>query len=325
MALARRRAPDNAERLWDAAANEISPKTRKAYAGEWRRFGQWWEDLDADEDDPELAQKALKLLISFPEPYVPREIVLRYKNWLDHEKPKRGYNAERGDPLGVAPATRARAIRAMNSMVEKLNFVGFVPWVLNVPSGGSAPIRNVKGPNQATWRRLLAHVKKNGSLEDLALIHTLRTLALRAHEVCKVRITDLDRGNQMIDVLGKGKKMAHLDVPDKVWDLFMRQARAQQKRAEDPVFLFGDPHQGVAYEQLYMRVKEWGAGIGIKLWPHALRHSGITRAAQVCVDGGMTVKELQKFSRHAKAETALGYIDALDDGGKKIADAMLED
>jgi integrase len=330
MALAPRRAPKNARKLWEAATARITPLTRKAYAGEWRRFATWWEE---GEDGPAFSESAadpghaaLLHLCAFPGPYEPREIILRFRSYLDFEKVPRGTDMTDPDPrLGVAPATRARAIRAINSMVKKLNFVGYVPWTLDVPAGGVQPRRNVKGPTQEVWLELLNHVKTTGTESDLALLHALRTIALRASEACKVRIADLKATDQTLDVIGKGGKLAHLPMPESVWRLFTRVAKQQAQEHDKALYLFGHPREGISYQKLYDKVVGWGAALDIKLWPHALRHSGITRAAGVVRRGDMGVKELQAFSRHSRAETALGYIDALDNAGKKIADGMVGD
>lgn len=326
----RSRAPENAQTLWEAAMTSLSPRSREAYAYEWRKFGQWWDAIEPGEEKT-MGHTALMQLAAFNEPFIPREVVLQYKDYLDHDKPQRVKKGEEENQrFGVAPATRARAIRALNSMIKKLSFVGYTKWTLDVPAGGSEAVRDTRGPTQEQWIKLRNWVTKKYEHEDLALLHILRTLALRAHEVIKTKISDFNDGRQTLSVIGKGQKFHNLDMPQKVWGILYKQALLQQKAApagKEAIYLFGDPLTGMTYDQLYVRVKTWGKDIGLRggLAPHKLRHSGISRAARIATKKGLGVREVQAISRHENVATVLVYIDELDGGAKSIVDDMLDD
>lgn len=323
MVLARQHS-DDAQTLWEAAMAPLSPATRYAYAGEWRRFGEWW-DVEPVEGES-LHQTTLKRLCEDPEPFEARKLVLAYLDYLDHEK----LGSKNGEPtFGVAPATRARAIRALNTMVKKLNFVGFIAWTLEVPPGKVSARRDTAGPDQKVWKKLLRHVKRTGTRQDVALLHAVRTLALRRSEAVAIKLSDLNPNRQRLSLIGKGDKFATIELHPKLWELFCLVAEEQKrdaaKRGKKAVFLFGDPVEGNSGDWLYRKVRTWGEEIGVPLWTHALRHSGITRAARLAARSNMGARELQQFSRHSKAETALRYIEAAGDAAKKIADGMLDE
>jgi integrase/recombinase XerC len=64
-----------------------------------------------------------------------------------------------------------------------------------------------------------------------------------------------------------------------------------------------------------------GARLGVKLWPHGLRHAGIT-AALDATHGD--VRAVREFSGHASIETVLRYDDNRRDLGGKVAGKVMQ-
>jgi integrase/recombinase XerC len=56
---------------------------------------------------------------------------------------------------------------------------------------------------------------------------------------------------------------------------------------------------------VYALVRRLGEGAGVRARPHMLRHASITAA----LDAGIDVRQVRRFSRHAKLDTLLAYDD----------------
>ena len=142
------------------------------------------------------------------------------------------------------------------------------------------------------------------------MLQLLRNRALRASEVCGLEYPDCIRPEQHIHVKRKGGEWSLLPTADEVWYAVMEWLDV---RGEEPGPLFGISRWTVRH-----RVKARGKAIGIKLWPHALRHSGITHAASL----GYSIKALKKFSAHENAQTLLIYIDLAKGEDVELAKAV---
>jgi integrase len=59
-------------------------------------------------------------------------------------------------------------------------------------------------------------------------------------------------------------------------------------------------------------VRELGEQIGLHLWCHGLRHSGITIAVEQSTALGLSLDKVRAFSRHRGISTLLTYIDDRD-------------
>jgi integrase/recombinase XerC len=71
---------------------------------------------------------------------------------------------------------------------------------------------------------------------------------------------------------------------------------------------------------LWKAVKARGEAAGLRraVWPHALRHAGITAALDAVGD----VRKVARFSRHADLRTVARYDDARRDFGGEVAAAV---
>src|SRR5712664_247661 len=67
---------------------------------------------------------------------------------------------------------------------------------------------------------------------------------------------------------------------------------------------------------LYGMVRELGRKIGLKVWPHGLRHAAITEALDLT---GGNVRAVQRFSRHRDVRVLERYDDNRRDLGGDVA------
>lgn len=299
------------ELLADAMAG-LSPNTKRAYEGDWRRFGKWWDGRTAEQ-----AVRDLMALDSGPA----RMQVLRYKEHLLE--------------LGRATATVARAMRSMNAISKRLHYAGVVRWELGAPSPRVERYRDTRGPALTQWAELLQALRTARdepqdprAVRDLAIILLLRDSALRRAEVCSLDYpAHVDLEERQIQLLGKGRRERERHP------ITTRCAKAidawleLRSRRKGPLFyrmtrsgeVEGLRIDGNSVQYL---VAKWGRRAGIDgLSPHQLRHAGITAAAQRW-EGPMV--GLSRFARHKNPATTLIYVDNIAEQPRKIAD-LLED
>jgi integrase/recombinase XerC len=66
---------------------------------------------------------------------------------------------------------------------------------------------------------------------------------------------------------------------------------------------------------LYKIVRSLGEDVGIKTRPHGIRHATITQR----IASGMTLPEVQDFSRHSDIKTLMIYNDRLENAAGRLA------
>lgn len=237
---------------------------------------------------------------------------------------------------GLASATIARRLAALRSFVKLARTVGRISWALDVPAPRIEPYRETAGPGLDGWRRMLAAATGAATTpkgrRDLALIRLMHDHGLRRAEVLGLDLAalDLDADPPTCAIIGKGKSepiRISLNRPTaealRGWI-----ADHPDPRPEAPVFVGLDP--GANPRGRLTPTGAWGAvralgrraGLPRAVWPHALRHSGITRALDLA---GGDVRKVQRFSRHAKLETLMRYDDNRRDDAGAIARMLGDD
>jgi len=296
--------------LFELAFESLSPHTKRAYEGDWSRFGRWWEGRGFEEAVTDFV--ALELGEA-------RELAMRYRNHLrDTHK---------------APATVARALTALNEITKRFQFAGVCSWPgsLSIPIPKVQSYRDTTGPSEGEWGDLLTSLREDGSpkgVRDLAIILLLRDSALRRGEVCSLRLEDVDLSRGRLWILGKG------DIEREAFPM-----NGPTRRALEAWLEVRGPAEGALFTPLtrkhkisklthlcgrtvYQIVQSRGAAIGLELHPHDLRHSGITAAAKRWKGSMMG---LVAFSRHKNPSTVQIYVDDVDDAPQQIADLIGED
>ena len=106
-----------------------------------------------------------------------------------------GYKAHLTD-RGLAPATVARRLAALRSVVKLARTLGRVAWAIDIPSPRAEAYRDTRGPGLEGWKSLLAAARKRATTpkgkRDLALVRLMHDLGLRRGEVVALDLADLD-------------------------------------------------------------------------------------------------------------------------------------
>jgi integrase/recombinase XerC len=237
---------------------------------------------------------------------------------------------------GLAPATIARRIAALRSIVKAARIYGVVAWGLVVECPRVDPDRDTAGPGKEGWRdmldcaRLAAESGKAKPIRDLAIIRLLHDLGLRRGELVALDLADvkLTPGRASVAVVGKGKKKKQrLTLPE-----LTRAAVAEWLdvrpggRARGPLFVgLGPGASGLdrlTPMTVFRVVRDLGKKVDVETRPHGLRHEAITRALDR-TNGD--IRKVQRFSRHKDARTVLIYDDNRQDLGGEVAELVAED
>jgi site-specific recombinase XerD len=295
------------ESLFLLAVGKLSENTRKAYAQDIARFGEWWGE-----------PQPLAALVKFSAGAA-REVVLRYQAWMVRRK--------------LSKNTVARAIRSLNSIIKKLAFAEKVPWTLDVPVGKVQVYKDVRGPGQEQWDKLIAHTTYDTrwfGTRDVAMFRLLGNDGFRASEVGKIlhpdHLRESEEHGPEIFVQGKGDKDVWQPIHPKTWMaindwLVKRQVHLGDDR-HGPLF-FSERGNMISGNRVWDRVVVRAREAGLKhIHPHQLRHHAITVRAKKW--NGPQIA-LTRWARHADPRTTQVYVDDVGEEMRDIANLGDED
>lgn len=237
----------------------------------------------------------------------------------------------------LAPATVARRIAALRSLVKLGRQLGRINWTLDVEGPRTRSYRDTRGPGLEGWRRIRSKALQLADQVDgkrnLAIIRLLHDLALRRGEVVRMdlRDVDLDAGDWgEVTIIGKGRtEPERISLNRPTCDALRAWIEARGPKA-GPLFIRLDPAtspamlerlSGDAVERMVKRLSR-RAGLSRPAAPHGLRHQGVTRALDLA---NGDVRRVRKFSRHAKLDTLLLYDDNRRDEAGTIARLLGDD
>ena len=143
---------------------------------------------------------------------------------------------------------------------------------------------------------------------DVAILETIYSCGLRISELCGLCAGDIDWGERLLRVRGKGKKERLVPIGEPAlaatkayWSLL-----PNLPAGEAPVFAAGAKKAGpVNARQLQLRLKKYLAiaGLDPHLSPHKLRHSYATHM----LDAGADLRSVQELLGHAHLATTQVY------------------
>lgn len=130
-------------------------------------------------------------------------------------------------------------------------------------------------------RRIISACSKDFTgLRDVALIRTLLDSGLRVSEALTMT-TDMDFRLGIITVVGKGNKERKVRIGERSRQAIHRYLRARDKAGySDPSLWLNWHGHRLTRHGVLQSLKEAGNRVGIKLWPHLLRHCFATMALE---------------------------------------------
>jgi integrase/recombinase XerC len=156
---------------------------------------------------------------------------------------------------------------------------------------------------------------------DLAILETLYSCGLRVSELCALRIEDIDLGEQLVRVRGKGKKERLVPIGEPAVRALQAywSALPRAPAPDGPAFLARAGRERSIYPRLVqLRLKRYlvGAGLDPRLTPHKLRHSYATHL----LDAGADLRTVQELLGHAHLVTTQVYTHVSTERLKQVYD-----
>ena len=218
-------------------------------------------------------------------------------------------------------------IAAVKSLLTKAYDLDMITWLVRVRGLRTENLRDTRGPAPDKVVAMYARLGRQDAKgrRDRALFRLLWDLALRRAEVIGLDLEHVDLEKGVIWAKGKGKReRSWISLPDET-----RQALSAwiEARGDQAGPLFVSLHHGgggrLSGHAVHEIVRDLGQAVGVKVWPHAMRHSSVTAALDQTKGDVRTVR---LFSRHQSMETLLRYDDARQDragGVAKLVAGML--
>jgi site-specific recombinase XerD len=205
-------------------------------------------------------------------------------------------------------------VSGMRSFLRFLHYKGFVDTDLSLAVPTVARWRLSTLPKHlpaAQVRRVLRHCDRSTTLgrRDYTVLLLLARLGLRAGEVVKLRLEDIDWENARITVCGKGGKWAQLPLPADVAKAIARYLRHDRPRCACRRLFIRDyaPIEGFSGAGSIASIVKRALGkagvVSARKGAHLLRHSLATEMLRK----GASLDEIGEVLRHKSSDTTAIY------------------
>jgi site-specific recombinase XerD len=145
------------------------------------------------------------------------------------------------------------------------------------------------------------------ALLDRAVFYLLWQGGLRLSETEELRLEDLDLPGQRLTVRnGKGQRDRTVYLTENVIKILKEYLAVRGQGSGDHVFLYRNAP--VSKDLFRSRLKTIGKRVGVKVYPHRLRHTCATQL----LNAGCRITSIQVFLGHKKLNTTLIYARAHD-------------
>lgn len=193
----------------------------------------------------------------------------------------------------------------INSQIDRTIENLFLDIPLKVP-----PSKNVKVLYQHDIENIYNELSKSEkySLENL-FFDVLYTTGLRISELTNLKVLDIDMGEQLILVAGKGNKERIVIYPEKLNAQLYMYLKARKYVMDfynirhDYVFIDFNNGNKITKNFVYNQIVSLGKKTGYKLKPHLLRHSYATHL----LENGCDLRYIQELLGHSSVQTTQRY------------------
>ncbi len=215
----------------------------------------------------------------------------------------------------LAPATIDRKIDALRAFLssqrEHGQLSGSPAELISAPKRAARLPRVLKRSETST---LLGSIPTDGvggplNLRDRAIFELAYACGLRAEEIVKLTVTDVEHDSEQLRVHGKGSKTRILPIGELALAAlrdYLERARGalQGGDGEDALFL-SKSGRALSTSDIRRRlgIHSRRAGLDRGISPHALRHSYATHM----LDGGADLRTIQELLGHASISTTQLY------------------
>ncbi len=204
------------------------------------------------------------------------------------------------------PVTRARKLSAAKGFSRFLVRIGLAEQ--DVCAGLDAPIRRTRLPKDVSPEQASALVEAEVGrfpLRDRAILELLYGAGLRASEVVKLDLGDLELRERSARVMGKGRKERIVFYGTSCADAIAAYLSAERKAGSSQALFVNQQGKRLGQRTLQNIVarRRALAGVSHDVTPHSLRHSFATHL----LTGGADLKTVQQLLGHESLETTQVY------------------
>lgn len=207
------------------------------------------------------------------------------------------------------------------SMARKLSSIRrFFHYCLQKHHRGDNPAQGIQNPKQGLHHPAVLNIDQimnllecsvtpdPKGLRDVALAELLYSSGLRISEALKLDIHDIDLGQLLVKVTGKGNKQRVLPITEKGKKRLQRyldQRQAFQPALKETAFFLGQQGKRLHRRQAYRIIETLAQSAGIQqnISPHTLRHSFATHM----LESGADLRSVQELLGHARLSTTQYY------------------
>jgi integrase/recombinase XerC len=279
------------------AEKGYSQHTLRAYRNDLRELATYLADCPGDATEADIGTRADQARLAAVR--VDQVDTLQIRSYL-------GYLHGRNRKTTIA--RKLAAIRSFFRYLQKLGVQADNP-----AEGTRTPKHNKSMPvflSVDDMFRLIEAVKPVGVLgfRNRALLETLYSGGVRVSELAGLDVRDVDFGNHVIRVLGKGNKERLVPIGQKALQAIAayRQALLAETGSSGEGALFLNKNLGRLTTRSIARVVDKFAracGLAVPVSPHALRHSFATHM----LDAGADLRAVQELLGHRSLSTTQRY------------------
>ena len=293
------------------------------------------------------APSAAELLLEDFRAYLLAERGLGANTAVLYENAARLFLAERSEPLGDAlerltateitafvldrsrrtsVATASNVISALRALLVFLHLRGDIPrsLVSAVPSVARRQRLLPRGLDAAQVALLLESCRRDSPVgrRDLAVLKLLARLGLRAGEVARLGVDDIDWKAGEIVVVGKGPRLERMPLPHDVGEAIVDYLHDRPRVSSRALFLRSlAPIVGLSSEGVTGIVARAGVRVGLApLGAHRLRHTAATEMLRA----GASLPDIGQVLRHRRLRSTAVYARVDRDRLKALALAWPE-
>jgi integrase/recombinase XerD len=217
-------------------------------------------------------------------------------------------------------------VTAMRSLLGFLYLEGTLPVALagSVPSVASWRLARLPHPLSAGQVRALlgsCDRRTNVGRRDFAMLVVLSRLGLRAGEVARLCLDDIDWRAGEVVVVGKGPKLERLPLPDDVGEAiagYLQRGRPATAQGRSVFVRVQAPHRALTGGGVTQAVFAAGQRAGLAgVYAHRLRSS----AASEMLRAGASLPEIGLVLRHRRALTTAIYAKVDTEALRQVAAA----
>jgi integrase/recombinase XerC len=229
------------------------------------------------------------------------------ENWHDVLVPQVRKFAARSHARGMSPQSVQRRLSAVRTFMKFLVREGITganyAEVVQAPKAGRR-LPSVLDVDQMT--RLIEIPQEDAyAVRDRAIMELLYSSAVRLTELTRLNRGDIDFGDRVVRLLGKGNVVRIVPVGSFAIQAVQRWLRIRKAKDGEQALFVGHYGRRLTGRAIQLRIDYWAKrqGIAIHVHPHMFRHACATHV----LESSGSIREVQELLGHASISTTQIY------------------